>query len=115
MDGVLGRLELRRHRREPHAVLVAPAAAASGASGAERGPGIGPSPAWLAQQEPSQLHQLVKNTWAASPGTRVQWDQFTSVYRKRGKGRARPEDVPRRVLLDFLRASITEISSAAEI
>ena len=83
----------------PQATSVATVAMASGADGAGGGPDVRPNRAGLTQQE---LHQLVKDTWAASPETRVQWDQFTSVYRQPGKGRARPEQVPRHVLLNFL-------------
>ena len=78
---------------------MAPVAMASGAGGAGGGPDVRPNLAGLSLQE---LHQLVKDTWAASPETRVQWDQFTTIYRQQGKGRARPEHVHRHVLLKFL-------------
>ena len=55
-----------------------------------------------AERAPQELRKLVKDAWAASPETRVQWDRFTAGYRQRGKGRARPEHVPARVMLDFL-------------
>ena len=69
------------------------------------GLGVRPHPAGLTQQSGSQLHCRVKETWATSPATRAQWDQVTSAYRKRGKGRARPEHVPRHILLAFLRST----------
>ena len=83
--------------------LIVASEASSGPDGGS-GPGVRPHPAGLTQQSDSQLHCRVKDIWAISPATRAQWDQVTAAYRKRGKGRARPEHVPRHILLAFLRS-----------
>ena len=65
-----------------------------------------------AERPPHELRKLVKDAWAASPETRVQWDRFTAGYRQRGKGRARPEHVPARVVLDFLSSLPARVSDS---